>query len=219
MAWAVRELPERIPGLRIGTRTAAPENHLKLRAQGRTPVEAQAALDSAVAEARARLGDKVFAVGEHSLPEVTYQKLKAQGATVALAESCTGGLAAALLTEISGSSAVLKGSMVTYTEEAKAKVLGIDPALIAREGVVSEAVALEMATRVRKLLDATYGVGVTGWAGPTGGTERDPVGTFYLGFADARGARAERICLPGLDRERVRRFAAFAMLNLLRLAA
>jgi nicotinamide-nucleotide amidase len=216
MAHAVRDLPAKYPGLRLGTRTVAPENHLKLRAEGATPSEAQAQLDGAVKDALGLLGDAAFTVGALSLPEVVFRKLLAAKATLALAESCTGGLVAGMITDFPGSSAVLRAGLVTYTVEAKVQFLGLDPAMIERENVVSAPVAQAMAERVRAINGTTYGCGVTGWAGPSGGTERDPTGTYYAACAGPKGTEVVRMTSPGLDRERVRKGAAYTVLDLLR---
>jgi len=218
MAWAVRELPARHPGLRLGTRTAYPENHLKLRAAGATAALAASRLAAAVDDARERLGKAVYAVGDLSFAAATLAKLRAEGATAALAESLTGGLAASMLAEVPGASEVLLASYVAYTPAAKIQMLGLDPGLIEREGVVSEAVAREMALAARARAQATYGVSVTGWAGPDGGTERDPVGTFYAALATPAGVTVARHTAGRASRERVRKGAAWAALDLLRTA-
>lgn len=218
MAWAVRELPRNHPHVRIGTRTSAPENHLKLRASGATQEEADARLAAAVDEARAKLGSKVYAVGDVTFAQATLEKLRAEGATVALAESLTGGLAASLLAEVPGASDVLVASFVTYQERAKTALLGVDAGLLAREGAVSEAVAKAMAEGARARAGTTYAAAVTGFAGPTGGTERDPVGTFYAALATSTGTKVERHQLLRADRERVRRGAALAALDFFRTA-
>jgi nicotinamide-nucleotide amidase len=218
MAWAVRELPQLHPGLRLGTRTSAPENFLKLRTSGATPAEAQLELDAVVADARQRLGSKVYAVGGTTFAEATLQKLRAEGATVALAESISAGLAASLLAEVPGASDVLAASFVVYSDRAKTDLLGLDPGFVAREGAVSEPVTRELALRAREKAGTTYAASVTGWAGPGGGTARDPLGTFYAALATPSAVTAVRHQLPMADRERVRRGAAFAALDLLRTA-
>jgi len=218
MAWAVRELPRAHPGLRIGTRTSAPENQLKLRARGATLAEAEADLAAAVAEAKEKLGAKVYAVGSASFAATTLAKLRAEGATVALAESVSGGLAASLLAEVPGASEVLVASFVVYQDRAKRELLGVPAELLEREGAVSEAVARDLALRARERAGTTYAAAVTGFAGPGGGTERDPAGTFYAALASPSGTKVERYALVRADRERVRRSAAYAALDLLRTA-
>lgn len=136
------------------------------------------------------------------------RELTAKGATVATAESCTGGGIAKAITDISGSSAVLLGGFVTYTNEVKMALLGVDPALIARESEVSHACAKAMAQGARARLGATIAVSATGYAGPTGGTEKDPVGTVYLGLATETACISERFCAPvGASRTEVREAA------------
>ncbi|MBS2027284.1 MAG: CinA family nicotinamide mononucleotide deamidase-related protein [Deltaproteobacteria bacterium] len=218
MAWAVRELPKSHPHVRIGTRTMAPENHLKLRASGPTRQEAQARLDAAVREAKDKLGTRVYALGDTTFAMATLQKLKAEGATVAFAESVSGGMAASLLAEVPGASEVLSASFVVYSERAKTALLGLDPDFITREGAVSEAVTRELALRARERAKTTYAAACTGWAGPGGGTERDPVGTFYAALATASGVTVSRFEYPRADRERIRKGAAYACLDLLRTA-
>ena len=134
--------------------------------------------------------------------------LSAKGVTVATAESCTGGGIAKAITDISGSSAVLLGGFVTYTNAVKIALLGVDPTLIERESEVSHACAKAMARGARETLGATVAVSATGYAGPMGGTEQDPVGTVYLGLATETDCISERFCAPlGASRTEVREAA------------
>lgn len=138
------------------------------------------------------------------------------GLTLATAESCTGGLIAKSLTDVAGSSAVFLGGAVTYTNEVKIALLGVDPDLIARESEVSHACAKAMAEGARARLGATLAVSTTGYAGPTGGTATDPVGTVYIGIATPKGTYSERFCAPtGLTRSGVRRAATDRAIALL----
>ena len=141
-----------------------------------------------------------------------------RGVTLGCAESCTGGLIAKMITDIPGSSAVLSGAFVTYTNEIKIGVLGVDPETIARHTEVSSACAAEMAVCARERLGTTLAVSATGFAGPGGGSDVDPVGTVYLGLATPSGVTVERFCAPaGADRRQVRSAAAVrAMERLLR---
>ena len=141
------------------------------------------------------------------------------GTTVSTAESCTGGLIAKLITDVSGSSAVLAGGCVSYTNEVKTSVLGVDPAIIDRHTEVSHACAAAMAEGARRLFGTELAVSTTGFAGPTGGTELDPVGTVYLAVACPSGTYTERFCAPaGASRCGVRNAAACRALELLLLA-
>ena len=139
-----------------------------------------------------------------------------KGITVGTAESCTGGLVAKLITDVAGSSQVLLGGFVTYTNEVKTRLLGVDPGIFARDTEVSFACAEAMAAGARERLGATLAVSLTGFAGPTGGTDADPVGTVYIGIASARGVRSERFQAPDPStRESVRNAAAVRALELL----
>lgn len=139
-----------------------------------------------------------------------------RGVTVGSAESCTGGLIAKMITDIPGSSAVLSGAFVTYTNEIKIGVLGVDPNTVTLYTEVSEACAAEMAVCARTRLGTTLAVSATGFAGPGGGTENDPVGTVYLGLATPEGVTVERFCVPaGAERRRVRAASAVRALELL----
>ncbi len=130
--------------------------------------------------------------------------LLAQNATLATAESCTGGWIAKVLTDLPGSSAWFKGGIVSYSNAAKAEILGVSEAILAREGAVSEAVVKAMARGACTRLRATFGVAVSGVAGPDGGSEEKPVGTVWIAWAGVEGIRARRFWFAG-DRGEVRR--------------
>ena len=139
-----------------------------------------------------------------------------KGITVCTAESCTGGLVAKLITDVAGSSQVLLGGFVTYTNEVKMQLLGVDPEILARDSEVSHVCAKAMALGARERVGATLAVSLTGFAGPTGGNDADPVGTVYIGIASPRGAFSERFSAPDpSSRERVREAAAMRALELL----
>ena len=143
--------------------------------------------------------------------------LEAEGKTLSTAESCTGGLIAKSVTDIAGSSAVFCGACVTYTNEMKIDLLGVDPTLIERESEVSLACACAMAEGVKCRLHTDLAVSTTGYAGPGGGTEADPVGTVYVGLSSVRGTRAFRFSAPaGANRAQVRNAAALFALELLK---
>lgn len=144
------------------------------------------------------------------------KKLKIEGKTLATAESCTGGLIAKSVTDLAGSSSVFLGACVTYTNEIKRLLLGVDPEIFERETEVSEACARAMAEGVRERLGASVGVSTTGYAGPTGGTEKDPVGTVYIAVATETGTVCERFCAPeGATRTQVRSAAATRALEMI----
>jgi nicotinamide-nucleotide amidase len=211
----VKDLPVRHPHVQVGFRTHLPENHLKLLAQGATDEEARARLAAAEADARALVGEKIFGVDHDEFPAVVFRALKAAGATVALAESCTGGLVASMLASVPGASEAMVMSAVVYQERAKTILLGVDADLVRTEGAVSAKVTRALAEAARARSGATFGVAVTGWAGPGGGTERDPVGTVCLCLSDARGVVEVRHRFP-FERDRVRLLAAYHALDLVR---
>jgi nicotinamide-nucleotide amidase len=138
----------------------------------------------------------------------------ATGVTVALAESCTGGMVAAAITDIAGSSGYFVGGVVSYSNDAKRDLLGVDPAVLAAHGAVSAQVASAMAHGARELFAATMGASVTGIAGPDGGTAAKPIGLTYLGVEDETGVDVRRIVWPG-DRAANRLDSTIALLEML----
>ena len=149
------------------------------------------------------------------LSERVGQALKARGATVTTAESCTGGWVAKVITDIAGSSAWFERGFVTYSNEAKAQMIGVREETLAQHGAVSEPVVVEMAIGALKAARADYAVSISGIAGPDGGSEEKPVGTVWVAFATARGEGiTRRECFSG-DRDAVRRQAtAYALQTL-----
>lgn len=211
----VRPLFAAHPAVRFGTRTHAPENHLKLVAEGTTEDEALRHLHAAEEASRVALGKDVFGSDDDRYVDVLIRELRAARKTVAVAESCTGGLVQAWLTSAAGSSAVFSGGVVSYSEETKHEWAGVPRELISSHGVVSAEVASALAEGIRQKTQSDYGVGVTGYAGPGGGNERDPVGTVYLAVAKHGATVSERMVQLG-DRDRIRLFAVGHVLELLR---
>jgi nicotinamide-nucleotide amidase len=181
-----------------------------------TPAEVDALLSADAAVIRERLGSQVFAEGHESLEEVVAGLLLRRGATVAVAESCTGGLVAARLVSVPGISACLVEGVVAYSNESKIRTLGVPPELIERYGAVSEEVVRAMAEGIRTRTGADYGLADSGVAGPEGGTPAKPVGTVCLALADAAGTISSREILTG-DRAHVRERATNFLLDMLRL--
>jgi len=162
------------------------------------------------------LKEYVFGTDEQTLAEVVAEKLIAQNKTIATAESCTGGLLAKLLTDIPGASVYFIGGWITYSNKAKVEQLSVPPELIERFGAVSEEVAAEMATQAAKKAKADYAIGITGIAGPTGGTEQKPVGLVYISVSAQNQCDVKRLIFPS-DRDSIRIRTANTALNLLRL--
>lgn len=143
-------------------------------------------------------------------------ELNTRGATLAVAESCTGGLLAGALTDIPGASAFFRGGAVTYATETKTSVLGVPAEIIARHGVVSSECACAMARGAAEKFGATFALSTTGVAGPSGGTPENPVGTVYIGLHTPTETRAVRCEFPScFDRETIRRNAVHSALTLL----
>lgn len=157
---------------------------LKITAKADTEAEAEAMMAPVLKDAVERIGEYVYGIDVDCLEERVMQLLKEQPLSFAAAESCTGGYIAKRFTELPGASAYFKGGVVTYTNEVKSALLGIDAALIEEKGAVSYEVAYEMAKRVRELLGADIGLGVTGLAGPDGDGVHE-VGTVFISMATA----------------------------------
>jgi nicotinamide-nucleotide amidase len=201
-------------GVRFGFRAHWPEVHLKWTVSG---PDAPSRADRIAAAVRAVFGDAVWGEGKEELPTLVVERLAARGERVAVAESCTGGLLATLVTSVPGASAVFDLGVVAYANAVKERLLGVSPALLAAHGAVSEPVARALAEGARRVGDAAWGLGVTGIAGPAGGTEEKPVGTVHLALAGEQGTTAVTRLYRG-DRDRIRRQAAYEALNLLRVA-
>ncbi len=159
----------------------------------------------------------LYFYGETSLAEVVGQQLLAAGKTLVTAESLTGGLVAQRVTEVAGSSRYFLGSFVTYSDEMKHQMVGVPEGMLAQFSAVSAPVVEAMAAGARARSGADYALSLTGYAGPDGGTEEDPVGTAYLGLAGPTGVESKRVRFPG-DRELVRSRCAQAALDWLRRA-
>jgi len=187
-----------------------------LRAQCNTERETDALLKEVGDPIAELLGDRVYSTDPDDTLELTVGRmLRERNATVATAESCTGGLIAARFTDAPGSSDYFIAGYVTYSDQQKRTVLGVPEDLLAKHTSVSEAAAIAMAEAARRLSGATYGISTTGFAGPSGGTEADPVGTIYLGVAGPEGTRCTRMRY-GADRYRNRTLATQFSLDLLR---
>jgi nicotinamide-nucleotide amidase len=188
---------------------------LHLSARAAAPAEAASALDAATADVVARLGDDVFSVDGRSLEQVVGDLLDARQLTIAVAESCTGGLLTSRLTDVPGSSRYVVQAVVAYANEAKVSLLGVPAALIAAHGAVSEPVAAAMAEGIRASGRVDVGVGVTGIAGPGGGTPEKPIGTVAVAVVGPGVLRARTFRFVG-EREQIKFQAAQAALDMVR---
>jgi nicotinamide-nucleotide amidase len=187
---------------------------LHLSARGADERRLDAALGHAVAAIRGVLGADVFSDDGRSLEEVVGALLRERGWRVSVGESCTGGLATSRLTDVPGASDYVERGIVAYSNAAKRDLLGVPDALIAEHGAVSEPVAEAMATGARDRAGVEVGVGITGIAGPTGGSEAKPVGTVCIAVA-AGGTVTRTFRFPG-NRELVKAFASFTAIDMIR---
>jgi nicotinamide-nucleotide amidase len=202
----------------VTTVLAAPGDvQVHLRAQCEFEEEAAALLNEVGSQIELLLGEKIYSRNGDPLEEAVGALLRKAGATLAVAESCTGGLLSERLTSVAGSSDYFLGGLVTYTAALKAEMLGVPAEILATYGAVSRETAEAMAAGVRQRTGATYALSVTGLAGPGAGGEKAPVGSVYIGIADAVGCRAIHRQFPAGDRARVRQFAAQTALDQLRL--
>jgi nicotinamide-nucleotide amidase len=191
------------------------EIEIHLTAQAKTEAEAELLLDGLAGQIEERLGDSVFAFRGEKMEEVVGLRLAVGGFTLATAESCTGGLVAHRLTEVPGSSTYFMEGVVTYSNEAKTRLLGVPAELIGAHGAVSAEVAEAMAVGVKRRAETDFGLSVTGIAGPGGGSEEKPVGLVYVALADDAHTEHKRALLPG-DRHLIRWRASQFALDLLR---
>ena len=182
-----------------------------------TAESADARADRILEQVRAIFGDSIFAEGKDELAPMVVAALTRRGERVALAESCTGGMVAEMLTRVPGSSKVFDLGVVAYANEMKEGVVGVPHDLLATHGAVSEPVARALAEGARRAARATWGIGITGIAGPDGGTPEKPVGTVYVALAGPGGTTAVHRVWRG-DRDRVRKTTAYEALDLLRKA-
>jgi nicotinamide-nucleotide amidase len=201
-------------GLDLGYCARIGEVEVRLAARGDA---AESTVQQAENVVRQLLGGLIYAAGDESLESTLVRMLTERGKTLALAESCTGGMVAHRLTNIPGASAVLKCGLVTYSNEAKQQFLGVSAAALEAHGAVSEVVARQMAEGARARCKTDYAISVTGIAGPSGGSEAKPVGTVFMALADAHGITVKHNFNP-FDRETFKYVSSQQAMDLLRRA-
>ena len=158
------------------------------------------------------IGTYVYGYDDDTLPEVLGKELLCRQQTIAFAESCTGGLASSMMTDVPGSSEYVKGSVISYTDEVKNQVIHVSKTTLAKKGAVSEETAVEMARGVREAIGSDMAVSITGLAGPGGGTRKKPVGLVYIAVADANGELCRKYNFGG-TRSQIKHRAAMAALS------
>ena len=195
---------------------AAGEIQIHLRLWSDAPEHAKKTLDEIVQGFDIALTDRIFSRDGESLHEVVARELTLHNTTIAVAESCTGGLLAQRLTSIAGSSSFFLGGVVCYSNERKTAWADVSPELIATKGAVSPEVAAALADGIRRRVGSALGVGITGIAGPGGGSEEKPVGTVHIALAHNGGVKERGATLPG-DRESIRWQASQLALDMVRM--
>jgi len=212
---ALRGMIDGVTGASIHYQVKFPEVLVKLVVSDVDGARAEAALAELDVEARARLGPWLYGTGELALPGVVAEALTRRGLTVAVAESCSGGLLGQLLTERGGASRFFLGGAITYSNAEKTRALGVPAAIFDEDGAVSEACVRAMAEGIRARVGSALGVAISGVAGPDGGTVDKPVGTVWLALAGAGETRTMTFRWPG-SRDQVRLISAWWALQLLR---
>ncbi len=203
------------PGVTLGYRAHFPEIEVKVLARGMSQSAARDLCERATVEVRSKLSDIVYGEAEESFAGVVGRALRAKGYTLAVAESCTGGLVGHMITREPGASEYLLVDAVTYANSAKTRLLGVEEDVIRGHGAVSSEVAAAMAERVRDISGADVGLALTGIAGPTGGTAEKPVGTVFIAVSWAGGLEVKERHFPG-ERHQIQTLAAYAGLHLVR---
>lgn len=176
---------------------------------------AQSRVDQLAEKIEEELGDLIYSSQGETLEQIVLFYLEMRGATLSVAESCTGGMMAERLTSISGSSRSFLGGAVVYSNELKTEFAGVPPSLLERHGAVSRQVAASLAEGIRERCDSTFGVGITGIAGPSGGTEEKPVGLVFVGVSDGKNTEVVERRFHG-DRSRIRYYTSQLALDLVR---
>ncbi|MEO8041088.1 MAG: competence/damage-inducible protein A [Acidobacteriota bacterium] len=191
------------------------EIEIHLFASPSSEAEGVAVLDELASKLAEKLGLAVFAMNGETMEEVVGSLLKKRNETVSVAESCTGGMIGMRLTDVAGSSAYFLEGVITYSNEAKKRALGVSPEILESFGAVSSQTAEAMAYGMRQRSGTDYAIAVTGIAGPDGGSDEKPVGTVFIGYADKANTKSLRLTLPG-DRVLIRWRSSQAALDYLR---
>ncbi len=204
------------PEIRLGYRARFPEVQIKFYLEGPDRRKLEARSREAAEWVKARMNGRVFSDRGESMPEVIGRLLLERRATLAIAESCTGGLISHWVTNVAGSSRYFLSAAVTYANEAKIRLLGVSPETIFQHGAVSEAVVREMADGVRRMSGADYGLATSGIAGPDGGTPEKPVGLVWIGVSTPEGTSARSFQFRYANREANKQMFAMTALEMLR---
>jgi nicotinamide-nucleotide amidase len=211
---ALTGLMEGVEDATLHFRIAYPENLVTVVARRGSQEEADQVIEKLDAEVWRRLGDHVYGIDDETLAAAVGKRLLARKQTLAVAESCTGGMVGQLVTAVPGSSAYFKGGIISYSNEIKHRLLGVPTTTLETHGAVSEETVLEMAEGARAALSCDWGVAISGVAGPDGGTPEKPVGTVHIAVIGPDKRETRKLLWPG-DREQIRLISAFSALHLL----
>lgn len=193
------------------------EIQLHLRCRKDSRAEAEARVEELAGKIEDEMGEAIFSRKRETIEQIVSYLLQMRGMTLATAESCTGGLLAERITSVSGSSRYFLGGAVVYSNELKVQFAGVPKAVLEKFGAVSREVAQALAEGIRKRCLSSFGAGITGVAGPTGGTEEKPVGLVYIALAGEEGTQIVERNFPG-DRARIRQFSTMQALEMIRRA-
>ena len=216
IAEQLAQFKQLFPLIELGIESDFPEIHVKLYALHSNIAKLEDCAGEAIGWMGRKLGNHVFSDSGQSMEQAVGMLLHEKNATLAVAESCTGGLIANMLTDVPGSSEYFLLSAVTYADQAKMNILNVDAATLARNGAVSEQTAVEMAHGAKKIVDATYGLATSGIAGPGGGRDDKPVGTVCIGLATPFLTTGYRFVFADRNRMANKHIFAIAALDLLR---
>ena len=212
----IADLMTNTENFKVGTAAKGGQVSIRITAKADNLDEAKEIAEKLAKQIHTRLGNIIFGQDEQTLQGIIGDMLKRAGKTLATAESCTGGMLGEMITSIPGASEYFLGGVVSYSNAAKINLLTVPADLIKTHGAVSEPVAEAMAMGVKEKFKADFGIGITGIAGPTGGSAEKPVGLVFIGLADDKGVEVHKHIFPG-ERQAIRQRACLSALNYLRL--
>ena len=216
MGDTIKDIPEMVKGVQVGTRSMFPELQVKLYASGETIESIESLLEQAERICLERLGKYIVSTKGESIQQVVGNLLREKNATLAIAESCTGGLIAHKITEIPGSSDYFLCAAVTYANDIKINMLNVSSETIQKYGAVSQETVMEMVAGIQKKTNARYCLATSGIAGPGGGTPEKPVGTLCMAVAYDSDIHTQKIVLPFGTRKQKKELFSMAALDMLR---
>lgn len=211
----ISEIIDDPQGCSIALLAVEGEIHIRITAEGENSEDSQRIMEDVTDRIKIKLTDYIYGYDNDTLPSIVAELMKENGMTLAVAESCTGGYLAKTITDLPGSSTYFWGGAITYSNEAKNKVLGVREEIIDSYGAVSQETALAMAQGIKRIANSSIGLSITGIAGPEGGTETKPVGSVYIAIAGDKLEKVKPLNFTG-DREGIRVLSVKSALDLIR---